>query len=206
VTKRKNDPSDQSDARGSARDHDLDSRPEHPPRCEQDDTDRNRIARRIFEDIEKLKDPAVREKVYEDVFAALSKPGDTSIGERLMDAYRQSAADRDGHSSDPVLRDVEYYVLGLSSAANRDFAMVGFTQLTGNIYDALKGGAQALADMGLPAAEYAMRADKSQPTSRSGDGPAIARQGLMLGYRLDGDQCFRVERNEKPATLELRKP
>jgi len=166
---------------------------ERAPRCEQDDADREAIVKRIWDDIDKLKDERVAERVRADLMKALTKEGDTSLGDRLMDAYNISISDRTGKSLDPVLRDTEYYLLGLSSAANRDPSMIIFTQLTGNVYDTIKGAAQGLRDMGVPGPEMWLRANKSEPTSRPGYGPAVARQGLMLGYRLDGNQCFLVD-------------
>lgn len=166
---------------------------ERESRCEQDDTERNALVKRIWDDIDKLKDPRVADRVRENLLTALSKEGDTLLRDRLMDAYNIAVGDRMGKSLDPVLRDTEYYLLGLAAAAERNVAMVLYTQLTGNIYDTLKSTAHDLKDMGFPVFENALRTNKSEPTSRPGDGPAIARQGLLLGYKLDGDMCFHID-------------
>lgn len=166
---------------------------ERESRCEQDDAERHALVKRIWDDIDRLKDPRVADHVRENLLTALSREGDAPLRDRLMDAYNIAAGDRLGKSLDPVLRDTEYYLLGLAAAAERNVSMVLYTQLTGNIYDTWKGITHDLKDMGFPAFEKALRTNKSEPTSRPGDGPAIARQGLLLGYRLDGDMCFRVD-------------
>jgi hypothetical protein len=179
---------------------------ERESRCEQDDAERNALVKRIWNDIDTLKDPHVADRVRESLLTALSREGDMPLRDRLMDAYNIAAGDRKGNSLDPVRRDAEYYLLGLASAADRNVSMVFYTQLTGNLYDAWKGITHDLKDIGFPALEMALRTDKSERTSRPGDGPVIARQGLLLGYRLDGDMCFRVDHRRGSPPAEPRLP
>lgn len=168
--------------------------------------ERNALVRRMFVDVDgRVENLQAREKIKEILFEALAKPGDATLGERLWDAYNMADQFRHGNSTDQVGQKVEYYILGLTAGANDEKAMIFFTQMTGNVYDGVKTIAQGLRDIGIPQLEYALRADKSQPTSRPGDGPRMAREGFSASFGLDAGKPFRVNRYEAKTAVP-RKP
>lgn len=183
-------------------DGDRSEKPSRGPREDDGPSDtereeRNALVRRMFDKVDRGVDNLqAREKIKEILFDALSKPGDATLGERLWDAYNMADQFRHDNSTDQVGQKVEYYILGLTAGANDEKTMIVFTQVTGEAYDVAKTIAHGLRDIGLPQLEYALRADKSQPTSRPGDGPRMAREGFGASFGLDAGKPFRVDRDE----------
>ena len=191
--------------RAVANKYDDGDRPEKPHReasgedgqADAERQERNELVRRIFDDVDRRVDNLqAREKIKEILFDALSKPGDATLGERLWDAYNNADQFRHNNSTDQIGQKVEYYILGLTAGVNDEKAMIFFTQVTGEAYDLAKTIAHGLRDIGLPQVEYALRADKSQPTSRPGDGPRMAREGFGASFGLDAGKPFRVYKDE----------
>lgn len=164
------------------------------------------LIRRLFEYVDRIADQETRELVRKDLSEAMMRPGDLPLSDRLMEAYRLSVSDRVGQSDDPHRRDAEYFLLGLSAGLNREVAMVFFTQVTGPIYDTVKDLSHVLKDAGFPALEMWLRADKSQPTSLSGDGPAMARAGFSASFGFDPNRAVVIPATPRATTPDMGLP
>jgi hypothetical protein len=177
------DQSDRSESRPSRRERE--SEDQRPLTLEQ-------VCRRLL-DTEDLPEGPVGELVKEFLWEAFSAPGDDTIGDRITNAYARAANARQGRSFDPNYRNAEYFMLSLSAVAERNVAMIGYTAVGSEAYDALKYLAHFLNDHGFTGLERRMRAAPDEPLSRPGGGPAMAHKGLGVGLKVHPDMVFNVE-------------
>lgn len=99
-----------------------------------------------------------------------------SFSDSLAVAYNAIAAQRSENSTDPVLRDAEYFLLGYRSAIDRDLLM-SISVVGSPVYNAIKTLANKTGNEWLKAK---MRSDKDKPNAPPG-GTEWAYYGLYLG-------------------------
>lgn len=114
--------------------------------------------------------------------------GEIPAGMRIHLAlmYATDARERDGRSTDPTLRDAEYYLHGLYASSNRDTAHA-YAVAGAPLYNAFKSIAHAFKDAGFEWFEKQMRVDPNMPTSKPG-GWEWAYRGLLDGIKIDEDK------------------
>lgn len=99
-----------------------------------------------------------------------------SFSDSLAVAYNSIIAQRRGNSTDPVLRDAEYFLLGYRSAIDKD-PLMSFYVVGTPVYNAIKTLASKTGNEWLKAQ---MRSDKDKPNAPPG-GTEWAYYGLYLG-------------------------
>lgn len=131
---------------------------------------------------------SVATRINAELDRAFSAPGNISVSTRIQTALHKVTTKREepGQSTDPLLRDVEYYLHGLYGASANDWAHVTPT-IGAPIYNAIKWVACRCRDAGRPGLEEWLRTNPENPVSEPG-GSLWAYRGLKDGWSVDGKQ------------------
>ena len=126
---------------------------------------------------------AVQAKINEYLKRALSVPGEIPLGTRVGTALSYAVSDRERDWQNPVLRDAEYYLIGLFGMTGEDTHALPVVGIPA--YEVVKWAALRLEGMGYDKLEKWLRSDPNKPVSEP-FGWQWAFRGLKDGAGIDG--------------------